>query len=152
MAPATVVRSPLAAAVILVTKSVRHILTEGGVLQNPISSSRFVESRSYLANPLMELYVQCRNEHWTDKLHEQADEGCNVSGRIRVNKVVGSIHFSPGRSFQANTRNLYELVPYLKEDANRHDFSHTVHQWQFECRSFHSKRYSFLNALSGRRI
>ncbi|KAF9533245.1 Sec1-like protein [Crepidotus variabilis] len=79
-----------------------------------------------------ELVEQCRNENWTEKLHEQADEGCNVSGRIRVNKVVGNIHFSPGRSFQANTRNLYELVPYLKDDINRHDFSHTVHHWAFE--------------------
>lgn len=77
-------------------------------------------------------FTQCRNENWTEKLHEQADEGCNVSGRIRVNKVVGNIHFSPGRSFQANTRNLYELVPYLKDDINRHDFSHTVHHWAFE--------------------
>jgi len=79
-----------------------------------------------------ELIEQCRNEHWTEKLHEQADEGCNVSGRIRVNKVIGNVHFSPGGSFQANTRNLYELVPYLKDDANRHDFTHTIHQWGFE--------------------
>lgn len=86
-----------------------------------------------LSSPLNHFYfVQCRNEHWTEKLHEQADEGCNVSGRIRVNKVIGNIHFSPGRSFQANTRNLYELVPYLKDDANRHDFTHTIHQWAFE--------------------
>jgi hypothetical protein len=79
-----------------------------------------------------DLIEQCRNEHWTDKLHEQADEGCNVAGRIRVNKVIGNIQFSPGRAYQTNSRNLYELVPYLKDDANRHDFSHTIHQWQFE--------------------
>lgn len=27
---------------------------------------------------------------------------------------------------------MYELVPYLKEDGNRHDFSHTIHELAFE--------------------
>lgn len=81
------------------------------------------------SNP--DVIEQCKNEGWADKLHEQADEGCNVSGRIRVNKVVGNIHMSPGRSFQS-PRNLYELVPYLKDDNNKHDFSHTIHHFAFE--------------------
>jgi hypothetical protein len=79
-----------------------------------------------------ELIEQCRDEGWADKLKEQADEGCNVNGRIRVNKVIGNIHFSPGRSFQVSNRNLYELVPYLRDDHNRHDFSHTIHHLAFE--------------------
>jgi len=82
------------------------------------------------ANP--EAIEQCRNEGWADKLKEQANEGCNVSGRIRVNKVIGNIHFSPGRSFQTNARNLYELVPYLRDDQNPHDFSHLISQLAFE--------------------
>jgi hypothetical protein len=82
------------------------------------------------ANP--DAIEQCKNEGWADKLHEQSSEGCNVSGRIRVNKVIGNIHFSPGRSFQTNSRNLYELVPYLRDDQNRHDFTHTIHTFSFE--------------------
>lgn len=27
---------------------------------------------------------------------------------------------------------MYDLVPYLKEDGNRHDFSHTIHELAFE--------------------
>ena len=80
--------------------------------------------------------LQCKNEKWADKLKEQADEGCNVSGRIRVNKVVGNIHLSPGRSFQTSSRNLYELVPYLREEKDRHDFSHTIHHLAFESELF----------------
>jgi hypothetical protein len=49
-----------------------------------------------------------------------------------VNKVIGNIHLSPGRSFQTNSRNIYELVPYLRDDGNRHDFSHTIHHLAFE--------------------
>ncbi|KAF8501044.1 Sec1 family-domain-containing protein [Russula emetica] len=62
---------------------------------------------------------------------EQASEGCNVAGLVRVNKVVGNIHISPGRSFQAAQSRIYELVPYLKNDGNRHDFSHTLHYLYF---------------------
>ncbi|KIM89157.1 hypothetical protein PILCRDRAFT_213744 [Piloderma croceum F 1598] len=74
---------------------------------------------------------QCVNEGWSDKLKEQSDEGCNISGRLRVNKVIGNINLSPGRSFQSTSRNIYELVPYLRNDGNRHDFSHIIHQFTF---------------------
>ncbi|KIM43117.1 hypothetical protein M413DRAFT_443928 [Hebeloma cylindrosporum] len=92
------------------------------------------------ANP--DAIEQCKNEGWADKLKEQADEGCNISGRIRVNKVIGNIHFSPGRSFQTNTRNLYELVPYLRDNTNHHDFSHFIHNFAFEG----DDEYDFLKA------
>jgi len=71
---------------------------------------------------------QCVREGWADKLKEQANEGCNLAGRLRVNKVVGNINFSPGRSFRAS----HDLVPYLRDDGIRHDFSHTVHHFAFE--------------------
>ena len=28
--------------------------------------------------------------------------------------------------------NIHELVPYLKDDKNRHDFRHTIHELHFE--------------------
>ncbi|EIN12528.1 endoplasmic reticulum-derived transport vesicle ERV46 [Punctularia strigosozonata HHB-11173 SS5] len=75
---------------------------------------------------------QCVKENWSEKLKDQASEGCNIAGRVRVNKVIGNIHLSPGRSFQSQGRSMYELVPYLREDGNRHDFSHTIHEFAFE--------------------
>ncbi|KAJ8474966.1 hypothetical protein ONZ51_g6861 [Trametes cubensis] len=75
---------------------------------------------------------QCVQEGWSEKLKEQASEGCNIAGRVRVNKVVGNIHLSPGRSFRTSAHNLYELVPYLRTDGNRHDFTHTIHKFAFE--------------------
>ena len=82
-------------------------------------------------------------------MKEQADEGCNVSGRIRVNKVVGNIHLSPGRSFQASSRNLYELVPYLRDEKDRHDFSHTIHYLAFESELSSFFRLSVLKTSLG---
>jgi endoplasmic reticulum-Golgi intermediate compartment protein 3 len=75
--------------------------------------------------------LQCVQEGWSDKLKEQASEGCNIAGHVRINKVVGNIHLSPGRSFRTGSQNIYELVPYLKDDGNRHDFTHTIHQFSF---------------------
>jgi hypothetical protein len=60
-----------------------------------------------------------------------------------VNKVIGNIHISPGRSFQASTQqDLYDLVPYLRNDGNRHDFSHTIHHFAFQADDeFDSRNY-----------
>ncbi|KAI0055585.1 Sec1-like protein [Artomyces pyxidatus] len=74
---------------------------------------------------------QCVEEHWSERIAEQSSEGCNIAGRVRVNKVIGNIHLSPGKSFQSAQSSIYELVPYLKNDGNRHDFSHTVHLFAF---------------------
>ncbi|KAG6918770.1 hypothetical protein DXG01_011961 [Tephrocybe rancida] len=89
---------------------------------------------------------QCKDEGWADKLREQKNEGCNISGRIRVNKVIGNIHLSPGRSFQTNSRNVYELVPYLRDDGTRHDFSHEIHRFAFEG----DDEYDYWKAEAGR--
>jgi hypothetical protein len=48
-----------------------------------------------------------------------------------VNKVIGSIQLSPGRSFQAAQSRIHDFVPYLKNDGNRHDFSHTINYLYF---------------------
>ncbi|CAD6890185.1 unnamed protein product [Tilletia controversa] len=75
---------------------------------------------------------QCIQEHWSDKIREQNTEGCNVAGKIHVNKVVGNFHLSPGRAFQKNTIHTHDVVPYLAgKGASHHDFGHTVHAFGF---------------------
>ncbi|KAI5118701.1 hypothetical protein M0805_003357 [Coniferiporia weirii] len=91
---------------------------------------------------------QCVREHWSDKLKEQSTEGCNISGRIRVNKVIGNLHLSHGRSFQSNYMNMHALVPYLKEDQNRHDFGHTIHELRFSG----DDEYNFAKAEKSRQM
>ena len=44
--------------------------------------------------------MQCVREGWKDKLNEQKNEGCLVTGHLEVNKVAGNFHFAPGKSFQ----------------------------------------------------
>lgn len=64
---------------------------------------------------------QCVKENWTEKIKEQNTEGCNVAGFVHVNKVIGNLHFSPGRAYQRNSVHMHDLVPYLSgKDATHH--------------------------------
>ncbi|KAJ9125799.1 hypothetical protein QFC24_002583 [Naganishia onofrii] len=75
--------------------------------------------------------AQCVDEGWTKQIEEQNSEGCQISGHIKVNKVIGNFHFSPGRAYQTNQVSFQDLVPYLK-DNNHHDFGHVINKFQFE--------------------
>ncbi|KAJ3330258.1 hypothetical protein HDU76_006082 [Blyttiomyces sp. JEL0837] len=71
---------------------------------------------------------QCIKEGWSQKIKEQANEGCNLSGHIEVNKVAGNFHFAPGKSFQQGGMHVHDLASY---HASNYDFSHTIHQLSF---------------------
>ncbi|KAK4046029.1 ER-derived vesicles protein erv46 [Microbotryomycetes sp. JL201] len=77
-----------------------------------------------------EAIEQCVSEGWTDKIKTQSDEGCNVAGKVRVNKVIGNFHLSPGRSFQSNSMHIHDLVPYL-QSGSKHDFGHRINHFRF---------------------
>ncbi|KAI0252178.1 endoplasmic reticulum vesicle transporter-domain-containing protein [Lactifluus subvellereus] len=63
--------------------------------------------------------------HDIDKLNGQRASG------YCVNEVVGNIHITPRHSFRAAQSQIYDFVRYLKNDGNRHDFSHTIHDMYF---------------------
>ncbi|GAA6042893.1 hypothetical protein JCM8097_002756 [Rhodosporidiobolus ruineniae] len=84
---------------------------------------------------------QCVSEGWSDKIKQQAEEGCNIAGKVRVNKVIGNFHLSPGKSFQNNQMHVHDLVPYL-QGGQKHDFGHVVHHFSFGSES----EEEFLNA------
>ncbi|KAF8339744.1 endoplasmic reticulum-derived transport vesicle ERV46 [Cantharellus anzutake] len=74
---------------------------------------------------------QCVAEHWTEKIKAQSSEGCNVAGRIDLNKVVGNLMLWPGKSFQQSGMGMSELVPYLKE-GEPHHWGHSILQFYFQ--------------------
>lgn len=75
---------------------------------------------------------QCVAEGWSAKIKEQNKEGCRISGKLHVNKVVGSFHLSPGKAFQQNSVHVHDLVPYLAgTGVEHHDFGHIVHEFGF---------------------
>ncbi|TDL22173.1 endoplasmic reticulum-derived transport vesicle ERV46 [Rickenella mellea] len=75
---------------------------------------------------------QCVREGWGSKLKEQSSEGCNIYGKLWVNKVIGTLHLSFGRSFHMDYMNMHQFVPYLRDEENKHDWSHRIHEFGFE--------------------
>lgn len=74
----------------------------------------------------------CIQEGWTEKIQAQNKEGCRITGKVHVNKVVGNFHLSPGRSFSRNNVHTHDILPYLKGTGEEHhDFSHTIHEFSF---------------------
>ncbi|KAI3985819.1 hypothetical protein MKX01_026605, partial [Papaver californicum] len=45
------------------------------------------------------LMEACKREGYIQKVKEEDSEGCNMHGFLEVNKVAGSFHFSPRKSF-----------------------------------------------------
>ncbi|KAJ3238486.1 Endoplasmic reticulum-Golgi intermediate compartment protein 3 [Chytriomyces hyalinus] len=74
--------------------------------------------------------AQCVKEGWSDKIKEQENEGCNISGHIEVNKVAGNFHFAPGKSFQQGGMHVHDLAAFGRAGA-QYDFSHTIHSLSF---------------------
>ncbi|KAF1808056.1 DUF1692-domain-containing protein [Eremomyces bilateralis CBS 781.70] len=74
--------------------------------------------------------AQCEREHYAEHLDEQLHEGCRIEGAIRVNKVVGNFHFSPGKSFSSGNLHVHDLENYFKDDSN-HSPSHIIHMLRF---------------------
>lgn len=73
---------------------------------------------------------QCVEEGWSEKMEQQNEEGCRLSGKVRVNKVIGNLQFSYGSTFMRHGMNIAELVPYLR-DRNHHDFGHRINKFHF---------------------
>lgn len=98
-------------------------------------------------------HKQCVAEGWSDKIKNQAAEGCNIAGRIRVNKVIGNIYLSPGRSFQSHTTQVHDLVPYLRDtNGQHHNFGHTIHSFEFESDDEYDFRKKDISAELKRRL
>jgi hypothetical protein len=73
---------------------------------------------------------QCEREHYSEKLDEQREEGCRISGGLRVNKVVGNFHIAPGRSFSNGNMHVHDLKDYW-DTPTKHTFTHQIHHLRF---------------------
>lgn len=63
--------------------------------------------------------VQCEREGWSDKMKQQADEGCNLKGFLTVNKVPGNFHIAPGKSFQQHHVHVHDLQSFGREGMGK---------------------------------
>lgn len=73
--------------------------------------------------------TQCKAEGFTQKLKEQAGEGCRLHGFLHVNKVQGNFHFAPGKSFQTDNMHIHDLAALSFQQS--FDLSHTITRLTF---------------------
>ncbi|KAK9451409.1 endoplasmic reticulum vesicle transporter-domain-containing protein [Limtongia smithiae] len=73
---------------------------------------------------------QCQRENYPAKIEAVKHEGCNVAGKLSVNKVVGNFHFAPGKSFTSPQMHVHDLDIYTSSDVV-HTFTHDIHHLSF---------------------
>ncbi|KAG8368684.1 hypothetical protein BUALT_Bualt15G0071300 [Buddleja alternifolia] len=79
-----------------------------------------------MTNP--DLIDQCKREGFVNKVKEEDGEGCNIHGSLEVNKVAGSFHFAPGKSFHQANVFLLDLLALQTESYN---ISHKINKLSF---------------------
>ncbi|XP_077241504.1 uncharacterized protein LOC143882013 [Tasmannia lanceolata] len=79
-----------------------------------------------MTNP--DLMDQCKREGFIQKIKEEEGEGCNIHGFLEVNKVAGSVHFAPGKSFQQSNFLFQDLLAFQSESYN---ISHKINKLTF---------------------
>ena len=73
--------------------------------------------------------LQCIDDGEAQKLKEQENEGCNIHGKLQINKVGGNIHFAPGKSYTQNSVHAHDLHEYVK--GKNYDWTHIIHELGF---------------------
>jgi len=94
---------------------------------------------------------QCMREGWSEKIKEQSDEGCNINGHLRVNKVRGNFHMAPGRSFQQAHMHIHDMANYYENanTGNNHVFSHVINHLSFGEQAKGAKGAGVVDVLDG---
>lgn len=81
-------------------------------------------------NPNIHDFVQCEEEQKADKAKEAyaLKESCQFYGRLQVNRMSGSFHFAPGKSFSINHIHVHDVQPFSSTSFNT---SHTINHLSF---------------------
>lgn len=95
-----------------------------GVCCNSCSAVLAAYSSRRQPLPRIEDVEQCQREGWSQRLKEQAAEGCRVAGSFLVDKSSGDFHFAPGHSYDANRVHVHDLR--LLDGAIDFDFTHRI--------------------------
>uniref|UniRef100_A0A7I4AZQ2 Endoplasmic reticulum vesicle transporter C-terminal domain-containing protein n=1 Tax=Physcomitrium patens TaxID=3218 RepID=A0A7I4AZQ2_PHYPA len=75
-----------------------------------------------------DLIDQCHREGFIERIKEEAGEGCNIYGKLEVNKVAGNFQIAPGKSFQQSAMHLLDLMGFVTDSFN---VSHTINELSF---------------------
>ena len=81
-------------------------------------------------NPSTENFEQCKDEKMVESEHAKKafDEGCNIFGTLEVNRMGGSFHIAPGKSFSINHIHVHDVQPF---SSSRFNTSHRINKLTF---------------------
>lgn len=81
-------------------------------------------------NPNTDDFEQCLNEKKLENefAKKALDEGCNIFGYLEVNRMGGSFHIAPGRSFSINHIHVHDVQPFSSTKFNT---SHVIRRLTF---------------------
>lgn len=82
-------------------------------------------------NPNLDDFEQCQNEVLLGKksLESKAfSEGCQIYGSMQVNRVGGSFHIAPGKSFSISHIHVHDVQPF---SSSRFNTSHRINTLSF---------------------
>ncbi|XP_030746045.1 endoplasmic reticulum-Golgi intermediate compartment protein 3 isoform X1 [Sitophilus oryzae] len=61
---------------------------------------------------------QCKHEKFNEKLKTAFTQGCQIYGNLKVNRVSGSFHIAPGKSFSINHVHVHDVQPFSSSEFN----------------------------------
>ena len=74
---------------------------------------------------------QCDKERYKERVEETKNEGCNIAGHVKVNKVMGNFHFAPGSPIVTKDgQHAHDMSLYQRKDLP-YNFAHTIHHMSF---------------------
>lgn len=87
------------------------------------------QAKGWVLNDL-NVIEQCRDEGLPQMMASAENEGCRFNGTVMVEKVIGSFHFAPGKSYQAGGGNIHvhDIASLTKKSYN---MSHTIFKLAF---------------------
>ena len=71
---------------------------------------------------------QCKDGKSSEAEEKALKEGCQLYGYLEVNRVGGSFHIGPGKSFSINHVHVHDVQPFNSEDFN---LTHTIRHLSF---------------------
>ncbi|XP_047515609.1 endoplasmic reticulum-Golgi intermediate compartment protein 3 [Pieris napi] len=70
------------------------------------------------ALPDLSTVEQCKNDESLEKVNLAFKEGCQLFGNMDVNRVGGSFHIAPGKSFTINHIHVHDVQPFSSSVFN----------------------------------
>ena len=71
---------------------------------------------------------QCKNGLTSEAEERALKEGCHIYGYLEVNRVGGSFHLGPGKSFSINHVHVHDVQPFTSTEFNP---THTIRHLSF---------------------